>query len=225
MKNMKFTKLSMILLIILFWTVESRAEGLPVKDMPTSGKSLNAFLPKGWAVEDQAGGDLNGDGVSDISAILMKGKAGSSIREADDDPRALIVLLGHGKGEFTPAGTNDRLLQCRGCGGVKEGVGISIRKGVIIVRQMTGSREFSDETWRFRHDPQKKRFVLIGRDMESGDGMLGTGTMVSFNYLTGRKITRSYRYDTKGENKIAASAKQENVPRKTPFMEDVKSSY
>ncbi len=222
---MKFIKLSLILFIILLWTVESRAEGLPVKDIPAAGKSLNAFLPRGWTVEDHASGDLNGDGVSDISAILIQGKAGGSIREADDNPRALIVLLGHDKGEFTLAGTNDRLLQCRGCCGVKEGVGISIRKGVIIVRQMTGSREFSDETWRFRYEPQKQRFVLIGRDIESGDGMLGTGTIVSFNYLTGRKITKNYRYDKKGENKMVTATKQENGPRKTPFMEDVKASY
>ena len=222
---MNFIKFSLILFIILLWTVESRAEGLPVKDIPATGKSLNAFLSKGWTVEDQASGDLNGDGVSDISAILIQGKAGGTIREADDDPRALIVLLGHDKGAFTLAGTNDRLLQCRGCGGVKEGVGISIRKGVIIVRQMTGSREFSDETWRFRYDPRKQRFVLIGRDTESGDGMLGTGTIVSFNYLTGRKITKNYRYDKKSENKTVTSTKQENGPRKTPFMEDVKASY
>ena len=225
MKNMKFIKLSLILFIIMLWTIESRAEGLPVKDLPASGKSLNAFLSRGWTVEDQASGDLNGDGVSDISAILVQGKAGISFREADDDPRALIVLLGHDKGEFTLAGTNDRLLQCRGCGGVKEGVGISIRKEVIIVQQMTGSRDFSDETWRFRYDPQKQRFVIIGRDMESGDGMLGTGTIVSFNYLTGRKITKNYRYDKKGDNKIVTSTKNENGPRKTPFMEDVKASY
>jgi hypothetical protein len=225
MKNMKFLRLSLILFIIMLWTVESRAEGLPVKDLPASGKSLNAFLSRGWTVEDQASGDLNGDGVSDISAILVQGKAGVSFRETDDDHRALIVLLGHDKGEFTLAGTNDRLLQCRGCGGVRESVGVSIRKEVIIVQQMTGSRDFSDETWRFRYHPQKQRFVIIGRDMESGDGMLGTGTIVSFNHLTGRKITKNYRYDKKADNKIVTSTKKENGSWKTPFMEDVKASY
>ncbi len=100
-------------------------------------------------------------------------------------------------------------------------MGISIKKGVIVVDQMGGSREFSNETWRFRYDPKTQRFVLIGRDLETGDGMRGTGTIESCNFLTGRKITQPYRYDEKGERKIAASTKTEKCPEKTPFIEDV----
>ena len=193
-----------------------------MKDLPPEGKSLVDFFPKGWTVEEQVNGDLNGDGVSDIAAILVQSKPDS----AEDEPqRALIVLLGHDKEKYIPAGTNDKFLQCKGCGGVKEGVGISIEKGVIIVDQMSGSREFANETWRFRYDPQTQRFVMIGKDLETGDGMRGTGTIASFNYLTGRKITETYRYDKNGERKIATSTRRENVPRKTLFIEDVEPEY
>jgi len=219
---MKIMRLSLLLLILVGWAAQARTEGLPVKDLPPEGKSLVDFLPKGWTVEDQVNGDLNGDGVSDIAAILVQGEPDS----AEDEPqRALIVLLGRDKEKFVLAGTNNKLLECKGCCGIKEGVGISIKKGVIVVEQMSGSREFSNETWRFRYDPQTQRFVLIGRDLETGDGMRGTGTIESFNFLTGSKITETYRYDKNGERKIATSTKTEKATQKTPFIEDVESNW
>ncbi|MGA2403976.1 MAG: FG-GAP repeat protein, partial [Syntrophobacteraceae bacterium] len=188
-------------------------------------KSLVDFLPEGWSIQEQVSGDLNGDGVPDIAAILIHGNPGSDPSEAEDDlERALIILLGRGNGKFIPAGTNDKIIHCEGCGGVHEMVGISIEKGVIVVTQWSGSREFAIETWRFRYDPKTQRFVLIGSDVESGDGMRGTGTVTSFNYLTGLKITETYRHD-KNERKITTSTKREKGPRKTPFIEDVKLDY
>jgi hypothetical protein len=222
MEKMKIMRLSLLLLILVGWAAQARTEGLPVKDLPPEGKSLVDFLPKGWTVEDQVNGDLNGDGVSYIAAILVQGEPDS----AEDEPqRALIVLLGRDKEKFVLAGTNNKLLECKGCCGIKEGVGISIKKGVIVVEQMSGSREFSNETWRFRYDPQTQRFVLIGRDLETGDGMRGTGTIESFNFLTGSKITETYRYDKNGERKIATSTKTEKATQKTPFIEDVESNW
>lgn len=223
---MKIMRLSLLLFILLGWAAQARTEGLPVKDLPPEGKSLVDFLPKGWTVEEQVNGDLNGDGVPDIAAILVQGKPEGDPSEAEDEPqRALIVLLGRDKEKFVLAGTNNKLLECKGCCGIKEGVGISIKKGVIAVDQMSGSREFSKETWRFRYDPQTQRFVLIGRDIDTGDGMRGTGTIESFNFLTDRKITETYRHDKNGERKIATSTKKEKATRKTPFIEDVESNW
>ncbi len=222
MRKMKIIRLSLLLLILLGWAAQAHTEGLPVKDLPHAGKSLVDFLPTGWRVEDEANGDLNGDGVSDIAAILVQGEPVS----AEDEPqRALIVLLGRDKEGFVLAGTNNKLLECKGCCGVKEGVGISIKKGIIVVDQMSGSREFSNETWRFRYDPQTQRFVWIGRDLDAGDGMRGTGTIESFNFLTGWKITETYHYDKNGERKIVTLTKKEKAPQKTPFIEDVESNW
>jgi len=173
-------------------------------------------------VEDQARGDLNGDGIADVAAVLVQGDQGQADDQSD---RAMIVLLSRGKAKFILAGTNDTIFQCKGCGGAKEGVGISIRKGVVIATQSSGSREFVSETWRFRYDSPKQRFVIIGNDLETGDGLEGTGASESSNYLTGQKITESYRYDENGNQKIVCSSKKGKIPRKTPFMEDVKAGY
>lgn len=201
-------------------TVEPRTEGLPVKGLPARGKSLTQFLPGGWTVDNQASGDLNGDGIPDIAAILFRGKPGTTPREAaDDEPRALIVLLGRDNGEFTLAGTNSGLLQDRGYGGAKEMVGIGIKKGIIVVREWSGSREFSVKTWRFRYDSGNRRFVLIGKDIENVDGCVG-GKAESFNYLTGSKITETFRYNEMCEHKVTASTKKGKGTRATVFLED-----
>ncbi len=110
MGKMKIMGLSLFLLIVLGWAAQAGAERFPVKDIPPEGKSLVDFVPKGWTVEDQANGDLNGDGVSDIAAILVQDKPDS----AEDEPqRAVIVLLGRDKEKFIPAGTNDKFLECK----------------------------------------------------------------------------------------------------------------
>ena len=210
---------SLVFLVLMALAALARAEEFSAKALPPEGKSLSDFVPRGWTVEDQADGGLNGDGVSGIAAILVHSQS------EDEIQRALIVLLGRDGEKFIPAGTNDKLLQCKGCGGIKEGEGISIKKGVIVVDQWTGSREFAKLTWRFRYDPQTQRFFMIGKDIDTGDAMQGTGTMESFNYLTGVKLTETYRYDDKGERKIATSTKKEKGPRKTPFIEDVEPEY
>jgi len=180
------------------------------------------FLPRGWMIEQQAGGDLDGDGVADIAAILVQEKPVVDKSGVESElERGVIVLLGNSKGKFRLAGANNALLRCTKCLGVKEGVSICIKKRVVIVGQMSGSREFTDETWRFRYDAGNQRFILIGRDVESGDGMVGTGKIESFNYLTGIKITETYRYDEKGERKITISSKKRKGAKATPFMEDV----
>lgn len=223
MKRANVFKLSMLILIVLGWWSLAGAEGFPVKDLPFEAKSLADFIPKGWAVQDQVSGDLNGDGTPDIAAILIQSKSDGAQKEDEDElQRAFIVLLGREGEKLSLAGSNDNIILCKGCGGVKESVEIKIQKGVLVVDQMSGSRESSDEKWRFRFDSQAKRFVLIGRDLESGDSAQGKGTIESSNYLTGKKITSSYRYDKSGERKIISGTKEGEIPRQTTFMEDVK---
>jgi hypothetical protein len=62
------------------------------------GNSLQAFLLPGWIVEEQAAGDLNGDGVSDFAAILVQGKPDfDKDGIANERQRGLIVLVSNKK--------------------------------------------------------------------------------------------------------------------------------
>jgi hypothetical protein len=189
-----------------------------LNQLPREGRTLGDFTPRGWAAADKANGDLNADGIADIAAILIPSSAGST---AEEGPRVLLTLLGGAGGKLRPAGHNDGLLACVHCGGVKESAGIEIKKGVLIVHQLTGSREFTDQTWRFRYDPTFRRFVLIGKDRIDGDGALGTGDKVSFNYLTGFKISERYRFDPKRDREITLTSKKDKIPKTAPSLEDV----
>ncbi len=204
-------------LLLIGCAIAAKAGGFPVMNLPHEGKSLQDFVPRGWTIEQKAKGDLNGDGLPDAAMMLIQSKAGA----ADTDrQRALVVVVIRADGRLVPAGTNGRLLQCEGCGGVKESVAIEIKKGVLIVSQGSGSREFADGTWRFRQDPQTHRFILIGKDMETGDDGGGAGKIESFNYLTGLKIVQDYRLDKAGNRKITKS-QNGSVAKETPFLEDV----
>jgi hypothetical protein len=214
--------LVMALMLVFGVAAQAQEERLPVKDIPREEKSLNDFIPHGWVVEEKAEGDLNGDGSADIAAILIR--ADDTKNAESERNRGLVVLLRKGD-KVMLAGTNDRLLQCKDCGGIKGSVGLGIKKGVILVSQLMGSREFMDGTWRFRYDLKTSRFALIGKDIESGDGMRGTGKVESCNYLTGLKITRTYRYDEKVEKKIFSAPVKGSCAKKIHFLEDIEAEY
>jgi len=216
MKNFGVATYFSLLLCILGLAGPAQAENASFGNLPREGTSLDDFVPKGWKVDLQVSGDLNGDGVPDIAAILIEDKPDSDQSDADEGPaHAFIVLLGADNGKFVLSGKNTKLLQCKGCGGIKEFVDIRINKGVLVVYQMSGSRWYTYTTWRFRYDPKSLRFVLIGMDSEEGDNVLNKKTIESSNYLTGLKTTQQ------GNKTSKATLKGKDSSPQTPFLEDV----
>lgn len=213
MKNVKFVRHLLQLLFILGLAGLAQAGDASFSNLPQQGASLADFVPKGWKVDIEMSGDLNGDGVPDIAAILMEDKPD---KDADDGPKqAFLVLLSTGNNKFALAGINSKLLQCKGCGGIKEFVDIQIKKDVVIVSQMSGSRTYTYNTWRFRYDHKLQRFVLIGLDCEDGDNVLGKKTIESSNYLTGLKTIR------KGNKVTTSTINGFTSSQQAPFLEDV----
>lgn len=208
-----------LLMLSLSSVVPAREKAFDPSKLPREGRSLADFTTPGWSVEEKADGDLNADGIADIAAILVQSSSG---RKAEEGQRVLLVLTGGAHGKFSLGGSNGKLLVCALCGGIKESAGVAIKKGVLIVSQLSGSREFTDQIWRFRYDRKTRRFVLIGKDVTHGDGALGSGDKESFNFLTALKISESYRYDQKRDREITLSSKKEKIPKRTPFLEDVK---
>lgn len=213
---MKSMSLLLVFLVLLGWTTQAGADRFSAKALPREGKSLSDFVPEGWTVEGQASGDLNGDGIPDIAAILVPSEG------EDEFDRAVVILVGR-DGKFIPVGTSGKLLECKGCGGSHEMVGISIEKGVLRIVQWMGSRDYAKTIWRFRYDSQTRRLIMIGKDNESGNET--KGRIESFNFLTGRKITETFRYDEKGEHKIPTSTKKGEGPKTRPFIEDVEPEF
>ncbi|MFZ6733675.1 hypothetical protein ACO0LG_17240 [Undibacterium sp. Ji42W] len=181
--------------------------------------ALRDFVPPGWTVENQVSGDLNGDGLADIAAVVVEGKS-----TTDDRQRGLIVLQASAGKGYSVLGSNSKLLQCQGCGGVKDGINVTIKNGVLVVSQYSGSREYSVYTWRFRLDAASQRLQMIGIDEEEADGMVGKGSTVSTNLLTGLQISESYQYDEKRDRKVILSSKKGKVAKSVTLLEDAVGS-
>ncbi|MFZ6720972.1 hypothetical protein [Undibacterium sp. Ji49W] len=221
MKPIKLTQLAALLLTIVLHN-SSQAQQTPPfgKKLPATAPALRDFVPRGWTVESQVSGDLNGDGQADIAAVVVENKAAADANNTfNDRQRGLIVVLAGAKG-YSLLGSNDKLLQCLGCGGVKDGVNVTIKNGVLIVSQYSGSREYSIYTWRFRLDAASQRLQMIGIDEEDTDGMVGKGSTVSTNLLTGQQINETYQYDQNRDRKVVLSSKKSKTAKTTTLLED-----
>jgi len=202
---------------------------LDPKLVPAEGRAARDFVPKGWKVEGDEGetaGDLNRDGVPDkvlrlVEDLPVERKDGTY----NTRYRALVVLFGQPGGGFRRAAVATKLLGCTLCAGAlgdPEGgnVQLDIKNGVLNVHQLSGSREATDLTQRFRYDAAAARFLLIGEDEDNYDRAEGGGTSVSTNYLTGLRVTKITK-PTRVERDSVVSNKTTRVAAARRFIEDV----
>jgi hypothetical protein len=216
---------SHFLLIALALSVPVFAQDNPplsISKIPLRAEATQRFAPRGWKLEKRISGDLNRDKIADAALILVENGLN---RDANGNPaarkRALLVVLKEGKG-FRRAGFNASLLlgtRDGGAfyGGVETPVGVSIKKGVLLIEQEFGSREVTEITHRFRYNARAKRFHLIGAELRERDRLTGGGRFVSTNYLTGRQEIEGFLGpDTPGQTQI------KRVSRKLRSLESVK---
>ena len=107
-----------------------------------------------------------------------------------------------------------------GSGGT--GADLKIEKGVLIVSQLSGSREMREITQRFRFDSVAKRFVLIGQDVAERDRATGKSTTTSTNFLTGKQVIEKTRYNQKTDKEVTVAKTTKTVPKAKKFIEEVR---
>ncbi len=196
--------------------------------VPAEGAAPRAIVPPGWKTETDEGvitGDLNRDGAADAVLRLVEDMP---VERPDGvlntRYRALVILLARPGGGFRRAAVATRLLGCTLCAGAlgdPEGgnVQLEIKNGVLNVNQLSGAREATDLTQRFRHDEATGRFLLIGEDVSEYDRAAGGGSSTSTNYLTGVRVAKRTAVGRGGRE--SNSTKTTRVPRATRFIEDV----
>ena len=218
------------LLLFAFSSVVSAQDGrrfLDAKLVRAEGKAAEDFVPRGWALEEQAAGDLNGDALPDAALKLIEDLP----HEAADGTwntrhRALVLIFKRADGAYARAAVATRLLYCSLCGGALSdpsggNVAVSIDKGVLNVSQLSGAREAHELTQRFRYDPRAKRFALIGEDVETYDRADGDGTKTSTNYLTGLQITEKRLLLKEGQEPKLVSTTRKKITAPRRFIEDI----
>lgn len=188
--------------------------------VPVTANDVQAFVPRGWKIEERLKGDLNADGVADYVLKLVEDKPD---KDASGDPteryRALVVVLQEQGGSFSCGAVAGKLLQCTRCGGAFYGVSetpasVSIEKGIVVVEQDHGSRNLTNTTYRFRYDPATKKFTLIGFDYADADRLTASVLSESTNYLTGVRIT------TRGKGNRDVKTRT-IIPKQKTSIEDV----
>jgi hypothetical protein len=175
---------------------------------PSLAPELAKQVPSGWRVEQITHGDLNLDGVEDAALTLRQNLADLPKGGQDQGLRQLLILFGAEKG-WRRGDLSTKVLWCAQCygasappeGGTPE---VTIKKGVLLVDQESGSRESHRVLARFRWDPPKGKFRLIGRDVMDRDRLSGDAHGSSLNYLTGAGVLTHVRHDEKsGKDKIS----------------------
>jgi hypothetical protein len=135
-----------------------------------------------------------------------------------------VVVLAAEGGKFRRGGASNKVLYCTGCQGMLgtgEGGAVKLEKGVLIVDQLSGSREMVHTTLRFRYDPKESRFVFIGEDIEHVDRGSGSTESQSTNLLTGARVIEKRQYDEKLDKDRVLSSKKTKVPVRKRYLEDV----
>ena len=196
--------------------------------VPAQGQAPPDFVPKGWKLEtDEAvtTGDLNRDGVPDAVIRLVEDMPVENAEGTlNTRYRALVILVARPDGGFMRAAVATKLLGCSTCFGALGGpdgsnIQVEIKNGVLDVSQLSGSREATDLTLRFRQDPASGRFQLIGEERSDYDRAAGGGTSTSTNYLTGARVTKTTKVGRGGRE--TTTSRTASVPRARRFIEDV----
>ncbi|HEX8354389.1 MAG TPA: hypothetical protein VF611_15905 [Pyrinomonadaceae bacterium] len=198
--------------------------------VPAEGASARDFVPRGWKLEGseaEVRGDLDRDGAADSVLRLVEDlPAEGADGVLNSRQRALVILLARPGGGFRRAAVAAKLLGCTLCAGAlgdPEGgnIQIDIRNGVLNVHQLSGAREATDLTQRFRYDAASGRFLIIGQDVETYDRLEGGGTSESNNYLTGVRVTKRTRAAGEGRDPVVVSDKTSRGKTVRRYIEDI----
>lgn len=183
--------------------------------LPVHGKTIVHFVPKGWKLEEQVQGDLDGNGSTDIMLMLHDNDPHNVVAHSDTNesplntnPRMLVVLFKAANGDFTRVLANHTLIPRREnpvmsdpINGVTGG-NITIAGGVLQVSlgwfPSAGGWEMGYRTLSFRW--RKGHFLLTRLDSST------------INRRSGKTIDKSYNYRTRRVKYVTGSISGEKEP-------------
>lgn len=164
--------------------------------LPAQAASAAGFAPKGWPVEAQAKGDLNGDGIDDLALVLRNKDPRNVITHDglgqnpfDSNPRILAVAFGTAGGGYGLAAQNHDLIPRPESPTLEDPFGegeLSIAKGVLKLKlhffASAGGWTMYNSTFSLRW--QNGRFELIGFDRFLMQRNTGDVEDLSVNFTT-----------------------------------------
>ena len=202
------SRLAASLLTCFFLLTAARAgadeEAPPVvfPSLPAQAQTQAGLVPKGWTVETESRGDLNGDGAPDVMLVLhmtdprnVITNDGLGTSQLDTNPRILLVAFAEKATNRVALALADHTLIPRHTNPLMDDPleDAAIVKGTVQVSlsfwMSAGSWFTSQNKLTFRY--QDGCFKLIGYDSTGTQRNSGETSTVSVNYLAKKvKITK-----------------------------------
>ena len=199
---------------------------LPIQDDPevppvrspvvaASARGAAGFAPRGWAIEAQRTGDLNGDRILDLLLVLQSRDPVNvitnerlGVSKLDTNPRLLVVATGRRGGGFARALVNETLIPRWTNPQIDDAFPevaerLAIRRGAFVVPlhffANAGTWTMFNRSFTFRL--RGGRAELIGFDENNIHRGSGEVRTTSINYLTGVRDVTTGRIDDDGTGK------------------------
>jgi hypothetical protein len=191
--------------VIVLLAVPASAHQLDHEDLPpvefppieASAANVDGFVPRGWIVDGQATGDLNGDDRQDVALVLKMDNPANRIAPSwnpeasyDTNPRMLVVVFARRSGGYVQAAVDHRLIPRLSNPHQDDPFDeVVITTETLRVKMhlfmSAGGWEASGSSYTLRW--QDGAFKLIGFERDTVGRNTGETTEVSLNYLRGRK--------------------------------------
>ena len=200
---------SLAFLAILVAPGAAHAASPPPAAPAMSDAETGRLMAPGEEIEARVDGDLNGDGDIDTVLVLVKGD--------NRTVRAFFTARNATRINHVPVGTFKLL---PGALGPAE---LSVDKGVLIIRDLTGGTSATSATYRFRGETTAPKLRLIGLDASAYSRTYShDGAEMSWNLLTGDIVTAQLKAapddSDRGYDKVGA--KRARRPASAVYMEN-----
>ena len=209
----------------------------PVPRLPATAANAAAFAPRGWKVQVQASGDLNGDGRPDLAFVLHEVNPKLILHpkdfgtdNLDTNPRVLGIAFAMPDGTYTLVAQNSELIPRWTEPNMDDYFGeegsLTITRGAFTVglhyfANMGGWDAGSTSlTFRWQHG----RFEMIGYENDNLKRNTGEETKTSINFSTGVKIVS---YDSINEDgaKPRPPRRTKLPPKALRTLDDIGSGF
>lgn len=173
----------------------------PIPKLPTTGRRARDFAPRGWVVQMEANGDLNGDGRPDLAFVLHETDPKLVLHlkdfgtdNLDTNPRVLGIAFAQADGSYALAAQNSKLIPRWTESNMDDYFGdegsLTVARGAFSVGlhyfANMGGWDAGQTTLTFRW--QHGRFELIGYENDNLKRNTGVETKTSINFSTSVKI-------------------------------------
>lgn len=161
------------------------ASPAPALDPMTDDMLANQYTGR---VEVRVDADFNGDGDLDTAAVM---------RDDEAETRRLVVALAYrGEVDFGHEPIGEMAMDAYPLGDAT----LAVKKGVLVVEDLTGGTSAIASTYRFRYDAGEHRMRLIGDDVQHYSRTNAHDSLkVSTNRLTGLRIRSRDRLTEAGD--------------------------